>query len=167
MERPAAFFQRPLKEEAILKSPLTADPLRLLDAAPLCDGASAVLLSSEETVKSYSKDPVYILDSRIAHDKSKLTSREDMTKMLATSLASKFIDKDIRILVDGKKADPNTRFDLEHPEGNRIKIDDLGLTFDEARTGVYLDVTGETSPDEKLDKSRVFSVGIGRNTKFY
>lgn len=64
-----------------------------------------------------------------------------------------------------KSKDPNTRFDKKYPGGSRIKPEDLGLTFEEVLKGVYLDVNHET-PAEKIDESKILSLGIGRNTEF-
>ena len=65
-----------------------------------------------------------------------------------------------------KKSDPDTRFKVKYPSNNFINMEDMGLTFDDVIRGVYFDITTETHPDEKLDESRVLSMGIGSKTKF-
>jgi len=64
------------------------------------------------------------------------------------------------------KNNPDYRFQIKYPEGDFIQIDDLGLNFEEVLEGVYLDITTETPSSEKLDSSKVLSVGIGSGTKF-
>ncbi|MHC1590837.1 MAG: hypothetical protein ACXQS8_02025 [Candidatus Helarchaeales archaeon] len=64
-----------------------------------------------------------------------------------------------------KSKDPNIRFEKKYPPGERIKPDDIGLSFDEFLQGVYLDVNHETKPG-KIDKSKIKSLGVGRGTKF-
>ncbi|MHC1592255.1 MAG: hypothetical protein ACXQS8_09225 [Candidatus Helarchaeales archaeon] len=64
-----------------------------------------------------------------------------------------------------KSKDPNIRFDREYPPGERITPADLSLSFEEFVQGVYLDVNHETKP-QKIDGSRIKSLGIGRHTKF-
>lgn len=64
------------------------------------------------------------------------------------------------------KKDPDNQFAVKYPEGEFVKIDDLGLEFEEVLKGAYLDITSETPVDEKLDSARVLSIGIGTGTKF-
>ncbi len=65
-----------------------------------------------------------------------------------------------------KKGDPDNRFKVNYPEGKFIQIDDLGLSFEEVLKGAYLDITTETPITEKIDASKVISMGIGRLTNF-
>jgi acetyl-CoA C-acetyltransferase/acetyl-CoA acyltransferase len=46
--------------EEVLESPIIATPFRLLDCCPFSDGASAVVVVSEEAADSYETDPVDI-----------------------------------------------------------------------------------------------------------
>ncbi len=64
------------------------------------------------------------------------------------------------------KKDPDHRFEYKYPPGDWIKPANLGISGEELAKGVYLDVTHETSIDEKVDHSHIISIGIGRNTKF-
>ncbi len=64
-----------------------------------------------------------------------------------------------------KKKDPNIKFDRTYPSGQRIMLEDLGLTFDEFTKGVYLNIDNETTP-QKVGKETIISRGIGRNTVF-
>ncbi|MHA1143338.1 MAG: hypothetical protein ACTSRW_01235 [Candidatus Helarchaeota archaeon] len=64
-----------------------------------------------------------------------------------------------------KSKDPNIQFDKKYPKGDRIKPSDLDLSFEEFLEGVYLDVNHETKP-KTIDKSKILSMGIGRNTRF-
>lgn len=84
-----AFLRKKINNEQVINSPLVADPLRVMDTAPLCDGAAAILLCGEDIVESYCKDPVFIINSAIGHDKSKLSDRGNLTTIKATSKAIK------------------------------------------------------------------------------
>lgn len=60
-------------------NPMIAWPLRLFDCSPVTDGATAVLLVSEEIARQYTDDPIYIIGSgqasdRALHDRPGLTS---------------------------------------------------------------------------------------------
>ncbi len=48
----------------------------------------------------------------------------------------------------------------------RILFSDLKIPQEDALKGYYLDVDHETSLDEKIDETKIISVGIGRNTIF-
>ena len=64
-----------------------------------------------------------------------------------------------------KSSDPNTRFQKKFPKGETIKPEHFGMDLDEFLQGLYMDVNHETKP-QQLDKSRIVSTGIGRNTEF-
>lgn len=85
---PKAQFRREISMEDVLNSPYVAEPLRLLDCAPLCDGAAAVILASEKVAKEYTETPVYIKACTQASDYLALQSRPDITTMKAVKLAA-------------------------------------------------------------------------------
>ncbi|NVM30838.1 MAG: hypothetical protein HWN65_18505 [Candidatus Helarchaeota archaeon] len=64
------------------------------------------------------------------------------------------------------KKDPDHRFEPQYPPGKWMQPTNLGLSEDELSKGVFLKVTHETPVEEKVDHSRIISIGIGRNTKF-
>ena len=68
-------------------NPMIASPLRLFDCSPITDGASAVLLVSEDIAKQFSDDPVYIVGSGQASSRA-LHDREDLTMLPAAGLAA-------------------------------------------------------------------------------
>ena len=47
LDNPIAHIQKPLTEKAYQQAPYIADPLRLFDAAPISDGATAVVISNQ------------------------------------------------------------------------------------------------------------------------
>lgn len=55
-----AQFDEPKTVEEVLESPLIASPFRLLDCCPFSDGASAVVVVSDEAAESYGAEPVDI-----------------------------------------------------------------------------------------------------------
>ncbi|NVM56474.1 MAG: hypothetical protein HWN66_22440, partial [Candidatus Helarchaeota archaeon] len=54
---------------------------------------------------------------------------------------------------------------FKRPDGEKITLDKLNLTLDEALNGLYLDIEIET-PDEEISGDKIISKGWGRNTKF-
>ncbi len=66
-----------------------------------------------------------------------------------------------------EKKDIPKKYELTSREQKRILCEDLGLTWREAASGVYLDVTHETPETDPIDTSHVISTGVGTETKFY
>ncbi len=81
VKNPYAQFRREIAPEAISKSPLVADPLRLLDCSPISDGAAAIILSTTKSA------PVHIAASQLATDHLSLTDRTSLTSFAATKIA--------------------------------------------------------------------------------
>ena len=83
-----AQFQRKITIEQVMEARKNARrPLGLYDFAPISDGASAVILASEEAAKKLTDKPIYVLGSASATDYLTFPAREDMTGFLATRLA--------------------------------------------------------------------------------
>ncbi|MBS7637112.1 hypothetical protein KEJ37_07285 [Candidatus Bathyarchaeota archaeon] len=83
-----AQFQRKITVEQVLEARKNARrPLGLYDFAPISDGASAVILASEEAAKRLTDKPIYVLGSASATDYLTFPAREDMTGFTATRLA--------------------------------------------------------------------------------
>ncbi len=78
-----AQFPFPISVEKVLKSPLIAEPLRLLDCSPVSDGAAAVILQRQES------QTVHIIASAVANDTLGLAQRESLTELQATKEAAK------------------------------------------------------------------------------
>ena len=68
-------------------NPLIAWPLRLFDCSPISDGASALLLVSEDLARSFTDTPIYIIGSGQASDGG-LLDRADLTTIPAARLAA-------------------------------------------------------------------------------
>ncbi|MGC9096459.1 MAG: thiolase domain-containing protein [Infirmifilum sp.] len=82
---PLAQYNKPLSLEDVLKSPLVADPIRLLESAPLGDGSAALVICSEEKARRLNKDVfVELAGSALATDILSLHDRPDLTTLSAT-----------------------------------------------------------------------------------
>ncbi|RCV63751.1 acetyl-CoA C-acetyltransferase [Methanophagales archaeon] len=89
IHNPYAQFRRAISAEAVLNSPLVADPLHMLDCSSIADGAAAVVLCAADKAKAYTDSPVYVKASAQASDTISLHDRRDVTAMDATIFASK------------------------------------------------------------------------------
>jgi acetyl-CoA C-acetyltransferase len=90
---PKAQFRREIKVEDVMRSPFVADPLRLLDCAPLSDGAAAVIIANERVARQLTDSPVYITACTQASDYLALQNRKDITTMEAVRKASELAYK--------------------------------------------------------------------------
>jgi acetyl-CoA C-acetyltransferase len=93
-----AQYQRKITVEQVLNARKEArKPLGLLDYAPISDGASALILTSEEIADKFTDKPVHILGSSSATDYLTFPAREDLTHFLASEMAMKNVVKKTRI----------------------------------------------------------------------
>jgi acetyl-CoA C-acetyltransferase len=83
-----AQFKREITKEDVLKSKVIADPLKMFDCSPITDGAAGVVLAPYEMAESFKKKPVEILASAQASDSIALHSRQNMTGLRASQVAS-------------------------------------------------------------------------------
>jgi acetyl-CoA C-acetyltransferase len=72
-----AMFREAITTEAFCRSPLVASPIGVLDAAPVCDGAAAVVLCSKEALLAHHR-PVRIAAAAVATDTMTLAGRDDI-----------------------------------------------------------------------------------------
>ena len=73
--------------EDAISAPIVADPLNLYHCCPTSDGASAVLVASEDIVDEYTDDPIRIAGTGAASDRVGLFQREDYTSIEASERA--------------------------------------------------------------------------------
>jgi len=85
---PHAQYRRALTIEAVSNSPLISDPLRLLDTAPVSDGAAAALLVSEDVASSLRGDLVELLSARVSTNKLNICERGDLLELTASRKAA-------------------------------------------------------------------------------
>jgi acetyl-CoA C-acetyltransferase len=57
---PKAHYQREVTEEQVLKAPIVAYPLGVLDCCGVSDGAAAAIVTRADMAKNFRKDPVFI-----------------------------------------------------------------------------------------------------------
>lgn len=94
---PKAQFQREIKLENVLKSPMVSEPLGIFDCAPTSDGAAALVLCSLKKAKKICDKPIKILASAQASDTIALHDRKDICTMQATRIAAKKAFKQAKI----------------------------------------------------------------------
>ncbi|MFQ5908482.1 MAG: thiolase domain-containing protein [Thermoplasmata archaeon] len=88
-KNPNAQFQRELPIKAVLGAPVVADPLGVLDCAPLSDGAAAVVLCPMDMARKFNDTPIQLTGLGVASDTIALHDRRDLTSMDASVIAGK------------------------------------------------------------------------------
>jgi len=143
---PYAQFRREVTLEEVLNSPMVADPIHLLEAAPIGDGAAAVILCSENFINRLKlKREVEVIASTLATDSISLYDREDLTTLKATRVA---VEKAYKIA----KVSPRDVDVLEVHDAfsilGVIHLEDLG--FARKGEGWKLIEDGEVEVDGKI-----------------
>ncbi|MFW6146780.1 MAG: acetyl-CoA acetyltransferase [Thermodesulfobacteriota bacterium] len=59
-KNPKAHLRRPITEEDVLRAPIIASPLGLLDCCGVSDGAAAAIVCRADMVKQFRSDPVFV-----------------------------------------------------------------------------------------------------------
>jgi acetyl-CoA C-acetyltransferase len=136
VHNPYAQFRREISTEAVLNSPIVADPLHMLDCSGIADGAAAVVLCAAEKAKKYTDSPVYVKASAQASDTISLHDRRDITAMDATIFASRKAYK--RASLEPSQIDLAEVHD-SYTIAEIIAIEDLGF-FNKGEGGI---ATGE------------------------
>ena len=83
-KNPNAHYRNKITLEQVLSAGGVAEPLGVLDCAPLSDGAAAVVLGPLETARKYTDTPIRIAASQVATDSMALQHRREITTVDAT-----------------------------------------------------------------------------------
>jgi acetyl-CoA C-acetyltransferase len=84
VNNPFARFREPLSEQGYIKSPMIADPINLMDASPMGDGAAAAVLVPVERIKRMDRSPlVKVIASSAATDTISVQNRRFPTWLSA------------------------------------------------------------------------------------
>jgi acetyl-CoA C-acetyltransferase len=81
---PDAQYKRPITLESVMKAPIVADPLGLMDCSPVSDGAASIVLCAEDIAKRYTTKPIKIIGSGQGSDTLALHERRDICTLDAT-----------------------------------------------------------------------------------
>lgn len=84
-----ARFRKAITSEEFSRSPVVASPIGVLDAAPVCDGAAAVVVGSKKAIRSHHR-PIRIAASAAATDTIALSDRGNI---LDFSVAARTADQ--------------------------------------------------------------------------
>lgn len=85
---PKAHVRKKITIDDVLKSPIVASPLKLYDCCPFSDGASAVILCSEDFAKKSGKPFVEVIGSGRGASSAAVQGRNDITTIPSTVAAA-------------------------------------------------------------------------------
>lgn len=86
---PKAHMRKKITIDDVLKSPVVASPLKLYDCCPFSDGASAVILCSEEFAKNSGRPYIEVIGSGRGASPASVQGREDIATIPSTVMAAK------------------------------------------------------------------------------
>eukprot|EP00039_Didymoeca_costata_P012822 m.186580 g.186580 ORF g.186580 m.186580 type:complete len:394 (+) comp15592_c0_seq14:92-1273(+) len=86
----AVFNKKPLDNEGYLSSPIISDPVKLMDACPTCDGAAAVVLTTnKEIAQQNNMACIEVAGSGSASDSLALSDRESLLTLAGVTKSTK------------------------------------------------------------------------------
>jgi acetyl-CoA C-acetyltransferase len=85
----ALFHDRTVTKETIDAAPVVSAPLRRFDAAPICDGAAAVVLTRTKQARAFHHQPVKMLAASVVTDRFRIADREDPLVLAASARSAR------------------------------------------------------------------------------
>ncbi|MBC8511825.1 MAG: thiolase domain-containing protein [Dehalococcoidia bacterium] len=86
---PKAHFQKEITMDKVLDGFMVCQPLQLLDCCPFSDGASAIVLASEEKAKKLTDKPVYVVGIGQASAGNLLSQKDYLPRLRSRELSAK------------------------------------------------------------------------------
>lgn len=146
MHNPHAMFHRPITLKGYLDAPMISPPINMLDSAPICDGAAALILCASELVGSYSPRPaIRILASATATDSLALHDRTDPLYLRAVELSAQRAYSQAGIALEDIDL-----FELHDAFSIMAALSLEGSGFAPRGQGFRLALEGEIAPDRRL-----------------
>jgi len=87
-KNPFAQLRNRITVEDVINSPTIADPIKLMDSAPIGDGAAAILIASEDIARKINDTPIEIAGVGLGSDALDLSSREELLYPLSVVRAA-------------------------------------------------------------------------------
>jgi acetyl-CoA C-acetyltransferase len=169
---PKAHIKKKITIDEVLNSPTVASPLKLLDCCPFSDGASAVILASEEFAKKHTKDYIEVIGSGRGASPAALQNREDLTTIVSTKAAAEQAFKQAGLTPkDIDLAEVHDCFTI----AEIVDIEDLGffkkgegaLAVREGLTKLNSEISINSSGGLKSKGHPIGATGIGQVVEVY
>jgi acetyl-CoA C-acetyltransferase len=145
VNNPYAQFRFKISTEAVLRSPMVAEPLHVLNCAPISDGAAALIMCRGDLVEKFRGQPIWIDASTQASDTLALHSRPHITTFRAVKAAAK--QAYTKLNISHKNIDLAEIHD-SFSIGEIISVEDLGFV-EKGQGGVAME-EGHFNKDGKM-----------------
>ncbi|HIJ95280.1 MAG TPA: thiolase domain-containing protein [Desulfuromonadales bacterium] len=145
---PNGFLHKKIDMETYLNSRMLVDPVKLLDAPPVCDGAAAVILATEEVARAAHRQGlplIKIAGSAIGTDSLALDSRRDMMVLEGVVLSTRRVMEQA-----GIKHEDIDIFELHDAYTIITSLSLEAAGFAEKGKGVHFGKNGEITRTGKL-----------------
>ena len=148
LHNPHALLQKPITHEDYMQSRLLTDPIKLLDAPPICDGAAALLLATEERAHEAQQmglPVVRVNASTIGTDSLSLDQRRDVLSFDGAKRSAQLAYQQAGMT----PADVDL-FELHDAYTVIVALSLEAAGFAEAGRGVHFGKDGEITPSGSL-----------------
>jgi acetyl-CoA C-acetyltransferase len=123
-KNPLAHYRNKLTLAQVMNAGPVAEPLGVLDCAPLSDGAAAVVLGPLELARKHTDTPVRIAASQIACDTMAVHHRQEVTRLESTVVAARrAFDQARRTPADVQVAEIHDAYTISA----LVSLEDLGF----------------------------------------
>lgn len=172
MLNPKAHLRKKITIDDVMKSAVVASPLKLYDCCPFSDGASAVILCTEEFAKKTGGDYIKVTGSGRGGSPAALQGRERITTIPSTVIASKSAYKMAGITAkDVDFAEVHDCFTI----AEIVDTEDLGFfekgkgveAVREGRTALNSDISINPSGGLKSKGHPIGATGVGQVAEVY
>lgn len=169
---PKAHLQKKITVDDVMNSPVVASPLKIYDCCPFSDGASAVILCTEEFAKKVGGDYIKVTGSGRGGSPAALQGREHITTIPSTVIASEAAYKMAGITAkDVDFAEVHDCFTV----AEIVDTEDLGFfekgkgveAVREGRTALNSDISINPSGGLKSKGHPIGATGVGQVVEVY
>lgn len=151
MSNPNAFLKKEVDMDTYMGSRMLDDPIRLFDAPPVCDGAAAVILATEEVARAAHRQGlpmIRVSASAIGTDSLALANRKDKLELSGAKISSERAFQQ-----SGKGREDIDIFELHDAYTIITTLSLEAAGFAEKGKGVHFGKDGEIAIDGKLPLS--------------
>lgn len=142
---PNAMFQKPISPDDFIRSGMVSDPVGLLDASPMADGAAAVILCPTEQAREFTDKAVRVMGSAVATDALSVHDRRDPLWLQAAEDSAKRAYRQA-----GITAEEIDFFELHDAFTIMAALSLEACGFAARGQGTWLALDGEITPEGKI-----------------
>ncbi|MCB0193245.1 MAG: thiolase domain-containing protein [Anaerolineae bacterium] len=142
---PNAMFQKPISREDFARCGIVSDPVGLLDASPMADGAAAVILCPTEQAREFTDNAIRIKASALATDALSVHDRRDPMWLQAAEDSAQRAYKQA-----GVGPDDIDFFELHDAFTIMAALSLEASGFAQRGRGTWLAIDGEIGPEGRI-----------------